>query len=345
MDVFDVKDLVRQHNSAAEKGGLEAQALETTDESGEVRDEVAEDLQLTSTLAALNDLEKAPVTREEKEMKIKELLETLAVVQETRCHLCRADHDPIRCPLSSVCYWCFRRGHDKSDCKTRHVQKYCQSCKTSGHATQECDIVWRCYIVNPRIAPSRPRPRDQGTRPVPYTADNKPFVSEYAQSLQTSKHPVKKLKDALMPTSFSVSCYWCASPGHFGDFCPQRNGRVYPTAFDLDHVEIAAVKDRIRTRDLELRQRTGEGSQKGKASSRSSGNQPRGSQQAYHHADKKDQWQRRKSGARHTFGHPSHGSSNSSGGPSQKPSPARPHGSTAKTPLAGGVSKKSPRNS
>eukprot|EP00842_Homolaphlyctis_polyrhiza_P000684 jgi/Hompol1/1616/HPOL_002728-RA len=36
--------------------------------------------------------------------------------KDTACHLCRADHDPLRCPLGDVCFICFNRGHQKTEC-------------------------------------------------------------------------------------------------------------------------------------------------------------------------------------------------------------------------------------
>lgn len=65
----------------------------------------------------------------------------------TRCNLCREDHDPMRCPLSEICYQCFQRGHVKTDCPNYGKQKYCEYCRVNGHSTMDCAKVWRNYIT------------------------------------------------------------------------------------------------------------------------------------------------------------------------------------------------------
>ncbi|KAH6598293.1 hypothetical protein BASA50_003907 [Batrachochytrium salamandrivorans] len=63
----------------------------------------------------------------------------------TRCHLCREDHDPLRCPLADLCYSCFQRGHQRGQCPSIGIRKYCYCCTSSGHSTRECTRVWRQY--------------------------------------------------------------------------------------------------------------------------------------------------------------------------------------------------------
>ncbi|XJO72480.1 hypothetical protein BDV3_003591 [Batrachochytrium dendrobatidis] len=65
--------------------------------------------------------------------------------KETRCHLCREDHDPLKCPLADLCYICFQRGHQRGQCPTSGIRKYCVCCTSSGHSTRECTRVWRQY--------------------------------------------------------------------------------------------------------------------------------------------------------------------------------------------------------
>ncbi|KAI8926424.1 hypothetical protein BC831DRAFT_456649, partial [Entophlyctis helioformis] len=69
-------------------------------------------------------------------------------IQETRCHLCRQDHDPLRCPLAEICYACFNRGHQRTNCPDRSVRKYCVHCDSQGHSTMECGRVWRQYRLS-----------------------------------------------------------------------------------------------------------------------------------------------------------------------------------------------------
>ena len=38
--------------------------------------------------------------------------------KDIRCLLCRADHEPTRCPLAQICFSCYRRGHTKRVRKT-----------------------------------------------------------------------------------------------------------------------------------------------------------------------------------------------------------------------------------
>jgi hypothetical protein len=65
-----------------------------------------------------------------------------------RCHLCRSDHDPLRCPLADVCYQCYRRGHCKQECPDyiNRVARFCAYCDQKGHSTMDCSKVWRRYI-------------------------------------------------------------------------------------------------------------------------------------------------------------------------------------------------------
>ncbi|KAI8898141.1 P-loop containing nucleoside triphosphate hydrolase protein [Globomyces pollinis-pini] len=66
---------------------------------------------------------------------------------ETRCHLCKADHDPQRCPLQIVCFWCFNRGHAKQDCPNfDNSSRFCDFCDSSGHSSRDCELIWRQYI-------------------------------------------------------------------------------------------------------------------------------------------------------------------------------------------------------
>jgi protein AIR1/2 len=64
------------------------------------------------------------------------------------CNLCFTDHDPLRCPLSTICFQCWRRGHQKVDCpEYRITAKECSYCEVRGHSTMECERVWRHYIL------------------------------------------------------------------------------------------------------------------------------------------------------------------------------------------------------
>ncbi|KAJ3272852.1 hypothetical protein HDV01_005175 [Terramyces sp. JEL0728] len=65
--------------------------------------------------------------------------------KETRCYLCKSDHDPVKCPLADICFHCYYRGHCRQDCRDRR-SKYCEYCRKSGHSTMECEKTWRQYI-------------------------------------------------------------------------------------------------------------------------------------------------------------------------------------------------------
>jgi hypothetical protein len=100
--------------------------------------------------------------------------------KEISCYLCRSDHDPTRCPLANVCFWCFRRGHEKMDCRSRHISKFCMFCKEPRHSTQECDLLWRDYIYNSSVDPVRPLHPNQadGQRPVALQSNAQPIESK-----------------------------------------------------------------------------------------------------------------------------------------------------------------------
>ncbi|KAI8908380.1 hypothetical protein EDD86DRAFT_207456 [Gorgonomyces haynaldii] len=65
--------------------------------------------------------------------------------KKTLCHLCGADHDPIRCPLADICWHCCQRGHTKSQCPDKSSRRHCQYCSKSTHSTLDCHLVWRSY--------------------------------------------------------------------------------------------------------------------------------------------------------------------------------------------------------
>ncbi|KAI8828012.1 hypothetical protein BJ741DRAFT_442126 [Chytriomyces cf. hyalinus JEL632] len=59
--------------------------------------------------------------------------------KETECLLCQKDHDPTKCPLSDVCFSCFRMGHVKDIClqlcpNRSFNKKYCDVCRSTLHS-------------------------------------------------------------------------------------------------------------------------------------------------------------------------------------------------------------------
>ncbi|KAI9090028.1 hypothetical protein DFS34DRAFT_381033 [Phlyctochytrium arcticum] len=76
------------------------------------------------------------------------------------CYLCRADHDPLRCPLADICYNCWHRGHQSKDCDAR--RNYHQDCEycDGRHSTMECAALWRHYAYSAVSGAAR-RPTDQ----------------------------------------------------------------------------------------------------------------------------------------------------------------------------------------
>ncbi|TPX68027.1 hypothetical protein SpCBS45565_g03403 [Spizellomyces sp. 'palustris'] len=65
--------------------------------------------------------------------------------KETACFLCKADHEPLKCPLADVCYRCWRRGHQYKDCDASRDDRDCAFCNEH-HRVMECPGVWRQYI-------------------------------------------------------------------------------------------------------------------------------------------------------------------------------------------------------
>ncbi|KAJ3212774.1 hypothetical protein HDU82_006406 [Entophlyctis luteolus] len=62
--------------------------------------------------------------------------------KETECLLCNQDHDPTRCPLSDVCFACFRMGHRKDECPN-HWRKYTVAAPKKDAAVPELRMF--CY--------------------------------------------------------------------------------------------------------------------------------------------------------------------------------------------------------
>lgn len=129
---------------------------------------------------------------------------------------CKKDHDPIRCPLGNVCFWCFNLGHNKADCKKLHESKFCHLCKASSHSTQDCQKVWRDYLMEKDPPVTLITRKSNYSRPIPTTSNNKPFDSR-----------LYKYHSCEPNTKLYVSCYYCGDSGHFGDFCNRRRFVVY----------------------------------------------------------------------------------------------------------------------
>ena len=63
----------------------------------------------------------------------------------TLCLLCKQDHDPLRCPLSDICFNCYTRGHVRQSCRSKARNRFCEYCNVYTHITLECTLVWRQY--------------------------------------------------------------------------------------------------------------------------------------------------------------------------------------------------------
>ncbi|KAJ3240135.1 hypothetical protein HDU81_004555 [Chytriomyces hyalinus] len=116
--------------------------------------------------------------------------------KETECLLCQKDHDPTKCPLSDVCFSCFRMGHVKDLCPNRTFnKKYCDVCRSTLHSIHNCPNLWRTY----KLKPSTKRKYGDATPELIY------------------------------------ACYNCASSSHFGDQCPHKSSAygVPCTAFTI----------------------------------------------------------------------------------------------------------------
>ncbi|KAJ3308095.1 hypothetical protein HDV04_000832 [Boothiomyces sp. JEL0838] len=101
--------------------------------------------------------------------------------KETRCYLCKSDHDPVKCPLADICFHCFYRGHCRQDCKDRR-SKYCEYCRKSGHSTMECEKTWRQYIYNTKDP--------QGPITVScYNCGSEDHFGDYCQRRGSGYHP------------------------------------------------------------------------------------------------------------------------------------------------------------
>ncbi|KAJ3251196.1 hypothetical protein HDU77_006039 [Chytriomyces hyalinus] len=116
--------------------------------------------------------------------------------KETECLLCQKDHDPTKCPLSDVCFSCFRMGHVKDLCPNRLFnKKYCDVCRSTLHSIHNCPNLWRTYKLKPST----------------------------------------KRKHGDASPEFIYACYKCASSSHFGDQCPHKSSTygVPCTAFTI----------------------------------------------------------------------------------------------------------------
>ncbi|TPX46762.1 hypothetical protein SeLEV6574_g03046 [Synchytrium endobioticum] len=68
--------------------------------------------------------------------------------QVKECVLCEEDHNPVYCPLNTLCHQCYRLGHARPDCRSRRLEKLCMYCHMNNHATVECPMVWRQYHLS-----------------------------------------------------------------------------------------------------------------------------------------------------------------------------------------------------
>ncbi|KAJ3254573.1 hypothetical protein HDU77_004059 [Chytriomyces hyalinus] len=134
--------------------------------------------------------------------------------KETECLLCQKDHDPTKCPLSDVCFSCFRMGHVKDVsvftsleteadaliclqlCPNRSFnKKYCDVCRSTLHSIHNCPNLWRTYKLKPST----------------------------------------KRKHGDAAPELIYACYNCASSSHFGDQCPHKSSAygIPCTAFTI----------------------------------------------------------------------------------------------------------------
>ncbi|KAI8917104.1 hypothetical protein DFJ77DRAFT_333702 [Powellomyces hirtus] len=142
--------------------------------------------------------------------------------RETRCYLCKSDHDPSRCPLASICWRCMRKGHMTHDCPNQRDNSRCTFCvnPSMNHHPMQCPHQWRQYI--------------------------------YKESPRSEQR-------ALNMNSMFIYCYMCGDEGHFGDDCQRKRGnksRVSPfNALSLNQQHVAERREKdyvpIRRQSLE----------------------------------------------------------------------------------------------
>ncbi|KAI8817333.1 uncharacterized protein EV422DRAFT_508936 [Fimicolochytrium jonesii] len=81
--------------------------------------------------------------------------------KETNCYLCKADHDPLRCPMSKLCFKCMQRGHIYAECPNARDNTRCGFCNDgNGHHPMQCPQQWRQFVFLPY---SGDKERDQLT--------------------------------------------------------------------------------------------------------------------------------------------------------------------------------------
>ncbi|KAI8610566.1 hypothetical protein BC830DRAFT_1038517, partial [Chytriomyces sp. MP71] len=95
------------------------------------------------------------------------------------------DHDPMRCPLSDVCFACCRMGHTKDTCPNVSKRRFCEVCQNASHSIYTCPNHWRKY----KLKSSLP---------------------------QRSKNEAASVIPKLI-----MYCYNCGSNQHFGDECEE----------------------------------------------------------------------------------------------------------------------------